>query len=80
MELFQIERELERVSRRVYVSIFTFEFKENIINLKSRKEKILKQEEETWRLEIKTIWLSQGDRNTIFFQKFSSRRRLVNSI
>ena len=41
LELVQIERDFERVSSRVDEFIFTLEFKESLINLETKKAKIL---------------------------------------
>jgi hypothetical protein len=48
--------------------------------LKIRKEKILATEESTWRLKSPALWMQNGDKNTRFFHKYATQRRLQNSI
>ena len=42
--------------------------KEQLIILESRREKILAQQEFTWRLKSQVLWLLEGDANTNFFR------------
>ena len=47
IELLQIERELENVSRRVDDYLFSSEYKEKLVSIEFRKVNILRQGEET---------------------------------
>ena len=48
--------------------------------MEDRKSKIVLKEEELWRLKSRALCLQQGDNNTIFFHKFASFRKNVNTI
>jgi hypothetical protein len=59
-------------------------FKQEELNLmralKTRKENILAIEESTWRLRSRALWMQKGDKNTSFFHKYATQRRIQNSI
>ena len=59
MELLQAEMEVSTVTKEHL-------FKE--IELESKLQKILRTEEEEWRLRSCIFWLKGGDQNTKFFQ------------
>jgi hypothetical protein len=43
-------------------------------------QKILHEEEETWRLKSRSLWLTSGDRNTKFFQRQTKARLWRNKV
>ena len=51
-----------------------------MIDLESRKRKILLDREHEARQKSRAIWLLCGDDNTPFFHKFANQRKNVNSI
>ena len=53
---------------------------QKLASIKSQKEKILAHEVLTWRLKSWAIWIEQDDANTIFFHRFASARRNINTI
>ena len=44
------------------------------------KDKILKKEEEFWRLKSRAIWIGSGHSNTRFFHRFASNQRNSNTV
>jgi len=48
--------------------------------LEDEKLKILRAEEEEWRLKSKALWIKGGDCNTRFFHNFANQRRVQNAI
>ena len=54
--------------------------KMEMINLETRREKIHAQQEYTWCLKSRALWILEGDANTKFFHRYSSFRRNINSI
>ena len=59
MEALQMEMEVSEITKEHLV-------KE--IELETSLQKILRQEEEGWRLRSRILWLKGGDHNTKFFQ------------
>ena len=81
-ELKEIELELHRFSKeggRVEGVCYS-RVKINILLLQKRRNKLLKEKEDSWRLKSRAIWLESGDENTNFFQAFAKGRRSVNTI
>jgi hypothetical protein len=84
-ELKQIESELQRLSEEEGGGgggggVSTPESKITLLHLEKRRNKLLKEKEESWRLKSRAIWLASGDENTKFFQAFAKGRRNVNTI
>ena len=50
------------------------------IELETSLQKILRQEEEGWRLRSRILWLKGGDRNTKFFQNQCRDRQRWNTL
>ena len=71
MEALQAEMEENEITKEHLV-------KE--IELKTSLQKILRQEEEGWRLWSRILWLKGGDQNTKFFQNQCRDRQRWNTI
>ena len=56
------------------------EAKNHLIHLETEKAKLLRQQEESWRLKSRAIWLKVRDDNTKFFQQCEKGRRCINII
>ena len=54
--------------------------KDSLVRLQGRRNSILLDKEETWRLKSKDIWLECGDENTKFFHAFTRGRKASNTI
>eukprot|EP00253_Pinus_taeda_P021770 PITA_21770 len=54
--------------------------KAHLIELENRKERILKEGEESWRLRSRAIWLQAADENTRFFQNYAKGRKVSNTV
>ena len=67
MELLQAEMEAISINKEHLL-------KE--IQLESKLQKILRHEEEGWRLRARIFWLKGGDQNTKFFQNQCRDRKL----
>ena len=64
----QIIRDMESLQVEMEACEITKEHLIKEIELESTLQKILRQEEEGWRLRSRILWLKGGDQNTKFFQ------------
>ena len=63
-----IIKDMEQLQAEMEVSTITKEHLLKEIDLESQLQKILRHEEEGWRLLSRIFWLKGGDQNTNFFQ------------
>eukprot|EP00253_Pinus_taeda_P019600 PITA_19600 len=75
-----IQTELDRFALRMTSNCLPLEVRLRINDLENRKKKSLDIEEAAWRLKSRAIWLSEGDRNTMFFHRYANHRRNINTI
>ena len=59
---------------------FFVDEKLELLELESKKDDILRKEEESTRLKSRDLWIEAGDNNTKFFHRFASHRRNQNTI
>ena len=71
MEILQAEMEVSTITKEHLV-------KE--IELETKLQKILRQEEEGWRLRSRILWLKGGDQNMKFFQNQCMDRQRWNTM
>ena len=48
--------------------------------LEGKKDSLLLQEEQKWRLKSIALWLEEGDQNTKYFHRYASQRNSINTI
>jgi hypothetical protein len=75
-----IEQKLSKIFERCPSQSFEQEDLDLLKYLKHRKDSILSIEEASWRLRSQAIWFEKGDKNTKFFHKFATQRRIQNTI
>lgn len=64
--------ELDSIIKSMDANYCPFSMKCWIREFERKKHILLKQEESTWRLKSREIWLKEGDRNMKFFHKFAN--------
>jgi len=63
-ELKQVEAELLQIYEGEGGGLMTLESKEDLVRLEGRRNTLLLEKEEAWRLKSRAIWLECGDENT----------------
>ena len=79
-DLVEIEIMISAFSHRTEFGFYSEEDKVGLIELESRKRKILLDREQEARHKSRAIWLLCGDDNTPFFHKFANQIKNANSI
>jgi len=64
--LFMVEHELDRLYNSDGRGFLLDQDNSSLLSLEEKKEKLLAEKEEAWRLKSRALWLSSGDENTTF--------------
>jgi hypothetical protein len=80
LELKELESKLNLISEDQGGGFDTTNAKLSLLKLEERRNRLLKEKEDTWRLKSRATWLKSGDENTKFFQAYAKGRRFINSI
>jgi len=76
----KIIKDMEILQAEMEVSTITKEHLIKEIELETNLQKILRQEEEGWKLRSRMLWLKGGDQNTKFFQNQCRDRQRWNTM
>jgi hypothetical protein len=79
-ELQSIEEQLRLFQEDLESRIITGFVQDNLKRLEAKRRLLLAEQEETWKLKNRAIWLENGDENTTFFQAYAKGRREENTI
>ena len=71
---------MEHLQAEMEVSTITKDHLFKEIELEAKLQKILRDEEESWRFRSRVFWLKGGDQNTKFFQNQCRDRQRWNTI
>jgi len=80
IQLHNIEVYIEEFIDGVNIGLYTKVEKLLLAEMETKKSEILLQEEISWRLKSKDLWISSGDANTKFFHNYANYRNNYNSI
>jgi hypothetical protein len=66
-EKIQIKSKLDELQKYIEDQYITPQLQREEFNLQCHYQQALKKEEELWHLKSRSLWLHDGDKNTIFF-------------
>lgn len=78
--LLDIQKKLCFLLNSSSTDCMTFERRNQIRELEKAKQVLLHEEEASWRLKSRALWLREGDRNSKYFHKYANARRSKNTI
>jgi hypothetical protein len=79
-ELQNTEEQIEAIYQEEDRGFLSDSSKDTLKSLESRCKQLLADQEATWRLKSRAVWLEQGDENTKFFHAFAKGHKASNTI
>eukprot|EP00253_Pinus_taeda_P004529 PITA_04529 len=76
----KIKQELEEVEQRIETQGLSQQNKEHEDKLYAQLRQTLREEETKWRLKSRQLWLQEGDKNTAYFHKQATVRKIRNTV
>jgi hypothetical protein len=80
LELKNLENQLKLLSEEEGGGFASLETKTNLLRMEERRNRLIKEKEEMWRLKSRAIWMKSGDENTKKFQAYAKGRKCSNTI
>eukprot|EP00253_Pinus_taeda_P025196 PITA_25196 len=76
----KVQQDLEKVQKQIEDQGLTHQLKNKEWEIQGQRMHIKREEETKWRFKSRQLWLKEGDKNTTYFHKQATTRRIRNNV